>query len=389
MSVWRRRVCRLVCDERAAPVMRNGGVLRRGTRRTICGPLFTARRRVERSAVMKLVLLTVVCILTGSGVYYMSEWAEGRECTYGECLQEILILLLSGFDIDSPRSASGVVSAFCVLTFGIIFVTLLTSELAANAVEKRLKKGSGAAAVKWHDHIIICGWDSRVDTLVPQLRSEDTERPWQIVIISEDLEANPYDDVNVQFVRGDPARDEVLKRANVNRARAAIVLGDPRSKTAGEQDAHAILTALAVKYIAPGVYTCVELADPENEKHLRHANVDEVVCPQLLGTCMLVQATLNPGLTRFLQDILTFDEGMEIYKAPVSPQTAGRTYGELAVRLMMKHGVTAVALEREGEMTVNPPAQTLIEEQDCVWTLALDYPGFISELRWDGQDAVG
>lgn len=354
-------------------------------RRHLLLPLITIRRRIERNVLTKLALLTAVCIVLGSMVYHASEQGSGR--SFVESLEDVLILLISGFEMDKPDSTVAVVSAFCILVFGVIFVTLLTAEIAAGAVEKRLKKGHGTGRVKWQEHIIVCGWDPRVDQLVPQLRSKDAERQWQVVIVTDRVEANPYDDEDVEFVHGDPARDEVLKRAAVEAAKAVIVLGDTQSDTTGAQDAHAILTALAVKYLAPHVYTCVELADPENEKHLRHAKVDEIICPSLFGTCMLVQATLNPGLPRLLRDILTFDEGMEVYKCPISPQTAGRTYGEFATRLLMQHELTAMAIERGDEMLVNPSPSTIIEDGDWVFVLALAHPGIITEMAWDSEES--
>lgn len=325
------------------------------------------KRRLSRSVGIKLGLLTLGCMVVGSYLYFITEY---HGSTYGAALRDVLIMLVSGFDVDTPKTVFGTVSALSLLVFGVIFVSILTSEIAAAAVQRRLIENDGSRQVTWRNHVLICGWDPRVDHLVKELHSPDLGERVPIVIVSDALQTNPYDDEMVDFVRGNPTDDGVLERANIRQASRAIILSDSRSADATSQDAKAILTGLAVESIAPEVNTCVEIMDPDNRKHLRHANVNQVVCPQLLSDALLVHATLHPGVPDFIQQILSFGAGSEIYRCPVPPTAHGKSYGEVAERLFREERVTVMAFERDGEIIANADRAVELHEGDFLFLLA-------------------
>lgn len=339
--------------------------------RIVSAFLGTARRRCTRSVGLKLGLLVIAFMIVGSLVYFSTEY---QGSTYGAALRDVIVLLVSGFDADTPKTPVGTISALSLLVLGVIFVSVLTSEIAAAAVQRRLGENNGTRQASWRNHILICGWDERVDHLVRQLHSKDLGERVPIVIITDALDSNPYDDELVEFVRGDPTDEEILKRANVHHASRAIILTEARSGDATSQDAKAILTGLAVEAVAPDVSTCVEIINPENGKHLRYAKVDQIICPRLLSDALLVHGTVHPGVPQLVQGLLSFGAGNEIYRCPVPRAADGKTYGNLAEKLFREDEVTVVAVEQDGSITPNADRSLQLREGDHLFVLAKTCP---------------
>ena len=231
------------------------------------------------------------------------------------------------------------------------------------------------------DHILICGWSDATRIVVEQLHSEDVEELQHIVIIDEKITHCPVDDPFVSFINGDPTEDETLERAGVSDARTAIILTDWSLPDPSLRDSKTALVTLAVESMNSEVYTCAELMKAESKRHLERAGVDEPICVSDMSQRMLVMAALNHGLSRLFDDLLTFNEGSEIYCTPVPNAYVGNGFRELVSDLSAEKEIIVMAVKRGDDLFTNPGGHFVLEEGDRLYLLAEEYPHWIQEYQ--------
>lgn len=322
----------------------------------------------------KYILMACAIFLAESIALYLFERSSNDELnSIPEAMWWIAIFLSSGFEVI-PKTVGGRVIAALMVIEG-----LLLGGFATRFVEKWLSGGKIMDKVKFKDHIIVCGWTSDTPRILDELVSEDIKTKRKVVVIA-DLEKNPLNREDIKFVKGDPTKDEDLIRAGIMDANTAIISLDRKSDN---PDAKAILTALAVESLNKSVYKCVELQNPDNEKHLVHANVDEIVCLGRLSQNLIVHSSLKHGLSRLFSDLVTHDFGHEFYKIPVPKRFCGENFPHTMKCLVDKEGVILTAVERrtidekgnlKRDIIVNPGCDFILQEGDYMFVIAQEEP---------------
>ena len=141
----------------------------------------------------------------------------------------------------------------------------------------------------------------------------------------------------VFFVQGNPSEHEALLKGGIQKAKSAIILGDPDF---GTDDSHSILTALAVENSAPNIYTVMELHNPENERYAKYAHVDDILYSDSLIAGIASMCTHNEGISAFIRDILsTADEGHSFASYDVPAEYYGKKMGELFADVKKQGGL--------------------------------------------------
>jgi len=343
----------------------------------------------------KVALVILGLAFTSSFVLYLCEsLSTTRNSLYGrsylETLKAIVVLLCSGYDVQPPGTTLGWVCAIFAAFLGIAFVAVLTADLASVLVRAAMH-GEHTTSVCEADHIVFCGWRPGAEELMEQLVSEDQDQVRTVVIVDDKLDSVPFLDPYVKLVKGDPTEKETLERASVARSSTAIIPSDWRLPEPQLRDSKCALSMLAVESINEHVYTCVELVSPDSERHLRRTKADEVVCVGRLARRLLVQAALSHGISRLLEDIVTFNQGSEVYKVALPRHLAGSTFRELLAKLSEEHGTILLSVERDGTFHTNPQGRFTLRQGDTLLVLAESYPYAIERLSlatssvWAGQ----
>ena len=317
--------------------------------------------------------------LVESIVLYFSERGSNEILdSPAEAFWWIIIFLSSGFEII-PETIVGRAVGTLLVVEGFVLLGFFFAGFAAHLVERRMSGGRIMKQVKLKDHILVCGWTSSTPKVLEELTSKDIKTRRKIVVLA-DLEKNPLERDDIGFVKGDPTRDGDLIRAGIMNANTAII---PLDRNSDNPDARAILTALAVESLNRSVYTCVELQHPENEKHLRHAGVDEIVCLGRLSQNLIVHSSLKHGLSRLFSELVTHNYGHEFYKILVPRRFVGESFPQALKRLIEEEGVILAAVERKTtnedgntsmDIRVNPGHDFVLEEGDNMFVIASEEP---------------
>lgn len=187
------------------------------------------------------------------------------------------------------------------------------------------------------DHVVICNWTGKADIIVRQLHDESVHDRNPIIVITESPEQVPKSTEKeyrgLLIVGGDPADREILKRADIQTARTAVILADERDPA--NADSKSILIQLAIDSINPSVHTIVELVKSSSEMYFRYTHVNEIICLEQLAEKLLSQSALTPGLSEVYMNLLTQSlDTNEIYLEELPSAFIGHTYEEVEKKIV-------------------------------------------------------
>jgi len=325
-----------------------------------------------------LIIISIFFIET-LALFLFEKDANPQLNSFHEAMWWIVIFLSSGFDVIPQTIGGRIVGTFLVIE-GFIMLGLILAGFAAHFIEIKLAGGKIMNTIKFSNHILVCGWTTDTPRILNELTSKDIKTKHKIVVMA-DLEKNPLNREDIYFIRGNPTKDEDLRKAGVLSANTAIILLDRESDN---PDAQAILTALAVESLNRSVYTCVELENPENEKHLLHAHVDEIVCHGRISQNLIVHSSIKHGLSRLFSELMTHNVGHEFYKIGVPKRFQGLAFPQAVKQLLDEEGVILIAIERHMNSTVsdsdkiriivNPGYDFILKENDYMFIISKEEP---------------
>ena len=314
---------------------------------------------LKRENFFYILAVTSVVLLGGALCFYFLERGVNKTVdTFGSAIYWAFIsMTTTGYGDISPSTSGGRVIAVVVVLSGLLLLSLVTATVASVFVEKKIREGKGLETVKFEEHIVLCGWNSNAEEVIAGLLRSLPEKKFRLVLVNELPEEKvealkyKYRGYDFKFLRGDFAQEEVLERANITRARSAILLADTSGQHSLEKaDEHTILGTLAIKSLAPEVKTCAELLNAENRQHLKRANVDEIVVRgEHIGN-LLAAATASPGLPRVFSSLLSPEEENNLWKVEIPSDFVGKTAGELAAHFKKEYQALLLAIlsERKG-----------------------------------------
>lgn len=283
-----------------------------------------------------------------------------------------------GYGDISPATTTGKIIAMVIMFVGVAFMGLFSGSIASKLVEHDIKGGMGMLDLDLEGHVVICGWNHHAKNLVDNIleyRKED-------IAVIANLQQKPYNHNHVFFVRGDPTNETDLHRANIDKAKTAIVITDTSNGDLDSADARIILTTLAIETINPEVYTCAEIIDSKNITHLRNAHVDEVITSGEFSGRLMARTALSHGISKVITQLLTRNDKSDLQKVTLPRQLVGKTFDELFVKFRDKEDpIILVAVERGTDVIMNPPRDFQTEQGDNVIIISNKHPK-PHELLW-------
>jgi voltage-gated potassium channel len=343
-------------------------------------------QKLIRHPLLTSTIILLLIVVFVSITFYLFEKEYGAPYdTYSGTLKGILVLVMSGFDVEPPNSAVALVGAYFLMGAGIVYIGLLTSIIVVSVLESHLRKGIHVGNIKYKDHILVCGWHKSFKNLLSQLFAEDLKKHHPVVIIDASIEQAPTDYPLLKVIKGDPTDNDVLEQANAREARSAIILADRKSTDPNEADSRSLLIALAVETLQPAIYSCVEVLNPENVVHFKRINVDEVISISDISKHLIVQSALNPGISKLIMDMITFGEGEELYCVDIPPQCVGKTFVDLSVTLVKEHNIILVGVISNGKVLGADRTKWRFQEGDAIFILAEDEVKDLNSIKMDAD----
>jgi Trk K+ transport system NAD-binding subunit len=310
------------------------------------GALTEARRRV-----LLYLALAAVVMLAYAAVYQWSMAAfEGTRVGYIESLHVVVeTFTTTGYGEDANRwSTNGMWLLMMVMQFTGLALFFLTLPLFLVPLVEESLRTAPPTSTSLTDHVVICEFTPRGDTLVGELESMDM----QYVIVESDRErARELDIDGYSVIHGNPESVEDLKDANTGEAVALVADADD------ETNASIILSAKQAADVR--VISLIEDADLAD--YHRYAGADSVVSPRrILGESLAGKAATSTATD--LGDAVEIAEDFEVVELLVQRGAAveGRTIADSGIG--EDAGVNIIGAWFRGEFVSPPPPDELIDE---------------------------
>jgi hypothetical protein len=131
----------------------------------------------------------------------------------------------------------------------------------------------------------------------------------------ESLIRSPEYEANVIYIQGDPLLEKDLRRCQIEKAKAVILMCNKESADANAEDSKTILLAMVIKkYLKQQGQNrtrfCMQLLRHEGKTHYylslnKQTKQDQVICIEELKMSLLAKSCLCPGLITVISNLIT------------------------------------------------------------------------------------
>lgn len=215
------------------------------------------------------------------------------------------------------------------------------------------------------DHIIICGYNQLVETLIDELTEED-----MLFVIVEEEEEIIRELVykNIPCIFGSPSDKQTLMNAGIEKAKLLI------ANKSDERNANIVLTAREFQYV--NIIAIVE--DQSNSRYLKYAGADTVVSPKSMFGQFIGKKAMDRLVSRVTGATEIF-EGIHIVEFPVYLRSPliGKSLKEISSQQLT--GAKIVGIWNSGTLSFDPKEEDIVRENTVL--LAVGTREELSKLK--------
>lgn len=330
---------------------------------------------------------TFVMVVAAAGaITYLGLHSDNREP--GGWAENAWVTLLRTLDPSNLNNDTGWTFRLVMLAIsigGIFILSALISILSSGLTVKIDELRKGRSLVVEVNHVVILGWSAKIFTILNELvLSNHSRRDACIVILAERDKVAMEDELRLKLPRrcrtrivcraGNPTDPHDLDIVSPQTAKAIVVM----APDGPNPDAETIKTILALTNRRRGkkqkpYHIVAELRDSANLKLAKLVGKNEVefVTADDLVARLTVQACRQLGLSLVYTELMDFGGG-EMYFHD-EPRATGRSYADCI--LSYPHCAVVGIQYGNGRVTVNPPKDYLLTQDDKLVVLAEDDSG--------------
>lgn len=321
------------------------------------------KTQIDPKMLLRMILIGILILLLSATLIFYIE-PKGQ---FGNLIDAIWWAVVTattvGYGDFFPVTVGGRLLAVILMFLGIGLFGGITATITDLFIKLEKRRELGQLTADYEGHIIICGWCDKTNEIIAQILNENIKNK-QLVLIA-DLERDPFPDNNlVHFIKGKIDDKEILKKANVQKAKTAIILNEDNN------DATTVLSALTVNTLNPSLYSIAEISKKENKIHLENAGVSEVVVNNNINSRLMVRTALYHGISTIFNELLTNKVGNEIYMSEVDKEYINKKFAELFANLKQERKATLIGLKRENELLLNPDNSEMVLAGDSLIYIA-------------------
>lgn len=240
-----------------------------------------------------------------------------------------------GYGDIRPITTGGRLVGIFVMISGVTLVSLITATISSIFVARKIREDQGLESINYEDHIIICGWNAKAESIIETLFSLSKGRPPKVILVNE----LPEDEINsvldrfrkqkVKFIRGDYTRNAPLERANIRDARTIILLPNLYEHAPSVADEKTLLATLNIKSGYPKKKVIAFIMVAENEVHVKRAKADEVIISDQFIDFLLAGDVVEPGLSNVISTLFSAKSDHRIATLAIPARYRGKTFKEV------------------------------------------------------------
>jgi voltage-gated potassium channel len=301
--------------------------------------------------------LLLIIILAGTIGYRIIEgWS-----LIDSLFMTITTISTVGYGEVHPLSTAGrIFSIFLILGgVGAVFyiLTMLVKHIVEGEFGIRIGRQSMESKIeKLHNHFILCGYDRVGEATANTLEQHKAKF---VVIEITQVNADKARQAGFLTVQGDATKDEVLRRAGIDKAGALITaLGD---------DADNTYTTLAARQLNPTIPIIARATNIEAQKKLQLAGAHRVVAPETSGGERMAMLALRPATVEFVETVL-LGRGQELLIEEIEVNKDSPLVGSAIKQVEERFpGVRILAIrDKDRVLILNPNPNATIEKNSSL-----------------------
>ena len=267
----------------------------------------------------------------------------------------IVTMTTVGYGDIVPQTGLGRALGAFVMLSGMGVLSLFTAAVSTKVITNRLKESKGLKNVNLKNHIALLGWNPTGLEIINSIREGMIRENRALVLISQidpdQAEAiiNRFADLHIKFVSGDCTDEEVLHRASIAAAHAAIIIPDDSYPNHPKSDERTILATLSVKAIEPKVKVIAHILDNQNEPHMRRANADRVVVSDRYSGFLLGAHVTSPGIPEMIDGLFTGNAGVRIVRHKLPSSLVGKSFADASAHFLVDERMVLLGFIHEEE----------------------------------------
>lgn len=292
-------------------------------------------------------------------------WTLSRLTTTGETVARL------GYGSSPVQALSVLVQLSGVLlffaAFPLVVLPLIEQRLSRSVPEKVPEQVS--------EHVLICGYNDLVESLVEELSSGDT--PYVVLDASEIVVARLVSEGR-SAILGDPSKAAALYKAGADRAAYII------ANLEDEENANVILAAAAVSE-AEIVALVDELA---GANYYEYAGARQVLSPkELLGYYLAKKATASLRDEIFGENQIV--EGLDVMELPIYPDAPVDGCSLSGCAIGSTSGASIVGIWHRGKLELEPGPRSLVSAENVIIAVGTREQLIALQRLTQGDEASG
>lgn len=356
------RVARLVKATRLLRVARSIGLLRESVR---VARLLRQHHKLIRRELGVALLIIVSVMITGAlglrAIQELPELKKGVPHSPGEFFYWSIYAIMGQAESSELRDEWAKAVGIVVVFTGIVFFGIVSGSITSFIMNTVSKRTSGRLEYTGSDHIIVCGFSSKLEELLGYLRRMPDGRDIVLLFESESENAGEefvgrhqnsitHHTVETTWVCANPRTTEGLRMANVARARDVIILADQSKGVSSEEDldARSMMTLDMINKIyadmpvrRPVPHLTVELKTPQCVELARAKSAHVVYADDLICQYITLDASAHEASTIYSRLIDTHDQRIE--RLPIElagvEVDGGKALDAIAARIQSLGGI--------------------------------------------------
>ncbi|MBL1083187.1 potassium channel family protein [Streptomyces actinomycinicus] len=293
-------------------------------------------RQVVKRLIMALVVLVVTALVVYADRDGYDDNADGTIDLLDAFYYATVTLSTTGYgDITPVSDGARLANIFVITPLRVLFLIILvgtTLEVLTERTREEWRLNRWRSTLR--DHTVVVGFGTKGRSAIQTVCGTGLKKE-QVVVVdpsSKVIDAATAD--GYAGVIGDATRSEVLKRAEVHKARQIIV--------APQRDDTAVLVTLTARQLNRGAKIVAAVREEENAPLLKQSGADAVVTSSGAAGRLLGLSVLSPAAGMVMEDLIQQGSGLDIVERPVVRSEAGkkpRETDDLVVSVVRGHRV--------------------------------------------------
>ncbi|KGX86734.1 potassium channel family protein [Pontibacillus litoralis] len=319
-----------------------------------------------RTPIFLRLLLTVATFMVFFGI--VIHWIEPE--AFPTVFEGIWWAVITGSTVGYgdlvPETVTGKIVGILLIIAGGGLVTFYMATVSASTVKYEKDLAKGKIEYKGEQHIIFIGWNERTKQLVEMVQQFAPKE--HVVLIDHTLRAIPYKQWPIHFIQGNGSEDDTLMKANIAKARAAIITSDP-SMEERQADQSSILDTVAIRGLNPNIFIITEILTKEQIANAKRAGADTVIRSNDFMSTLFFHALYRKGQTDPFYTLVGQLSSQQYKQVEVPHHLVGETFLTCSLEFLKQEDLL-LGLIKEGELHINPPTQTILTNADDLIVLS-------------------